>query len=441
MDDRVLYRDLAATYPQVDRGEGVYLYDVEGKRYLDFVGGAAVVTIGHGVPEIAEAMARQARRIAYTYGAQFTNEPQQALAAKVIELAPAGMDKVYFVSGGSEATETALKLIRQYFLARGKPNKWKVIGRWQSYHGNTMGAMAMSGRTSWRRDFGPYLADFPHLVPCYCYRCPFGQAYPACEVRCATDLERLIRQEGADTIAAFVAEPIVGTSGAGLTPPAEYYRIIREICDRHDVLFLADEIITGFGRTGRNFGVEHWGVVPDMMVVGKAISSGYTPLGAVILHARIVEAFRESKTNPLLPFTFAGNPLSAAVGLAVQEYAGKHRLFERVRTLEPVLVDRLAAIREHPHVGEVRGKGLLVGIELVADKGTKAPFPTERNVGRRAAQEAKQRGLLVLAGQPGLIDGVMGDHLLLAPPFVVTEAQLAEGLGLLREAIDAACAA
>jgi adenosylmethionine-8-amino-7-oxononanoate aminotransferase len=434
-DGAVLYRDLKKTYPTAVRGEGVYLWDADGRRYLDAAGGAAVVTVGHGVPEIVQAMADQAARIAYAYIAQFSNEPLERLAERVVALAPEGISKVYFVSGGSEAAETALKLARQYHLLRGHPGKYRVVSRWQAYHGNTIGALSMSGRTQWFRDFRPYALDFPHIAPCHCYRCPFDLAYPGCGVRCATDLERVIRQEGAESIAAFIAEPIVGTSGAALTPPAEYFRIVREICDRHDILFIADEVITGFGRTGRPFAIQHWGVVPDMLLVGKGISSGYAPLGGVLLHERVVQAFRETGASPFLPFTFAGNPVSCAAGLAVSDYAEKHGLFARAAGMGQVLFAELERLRRSPMVGEIRGMGLLAGIELVADRGDKRPFPPEAGIGRRVAAAAFSRGLILLAGQPGLVEGLAGDHLLLAPPYVITKEQIESVVEILGSAL------
>jgi adenosylmethionine-8-amino-7-oxononanoate aminotransferase len=433
--DAVLYRDLKKTFPTIVRGEGVYLYDADGRRYLDAAGGAAVVTIGHGVREVVRAIAEQAERVAYTYIAQFSNEPLERLAERVIGLAPSGLSKVYFVSGGSEAAETALKLVRQYHLARGNPGKYRIVSRWQAYHGNTMGALSMSGRTQWFRDYRPYALDFPHIAPCHCYRCPFDLKYPSCNVRCATDLERVIHQEGADSIAAFIAEPIVGTSGAAMTPPAEYFRVVRDICDRHDILFIADEVITGFGRTGRPFAIEHWNVTPDLMLVGKGISSGYAPLGGILVHDRVVQALRESGTNPFLPFTFAGNPVSCAAGVAVWDYAQRHGLFARAAQMGDELFRRLDRLGS-PMVGEVRGRGLLAGLELVADRETRAIFPPALGVGRRVAAAALRRGLVILAGQPGVMEGVAGDHLLLAPPYVITPAEIEVTVNQLGESLD-----
>ena len=308
METRVLTRDLTKTYPVVVRGEGVYLYDRDGRQYLDAAGGAMVVTIGHGVKEVAAAMAAQAEQVAYAYTNQFVTESLLGLADRVIALAPPGMAKVYFVSGGSEANETAIKLARQYFIARGKESKWRVVARWQSYHGNTGIALSATGRRPARRGYGPYLLPFPHIPPCYCYRCPLDKKYPSCDVACADELERAIAQEGADTIAAFIAEPIVGTSAAALTPPPDYFERIREICDRHDILFIADEVVTGFGRTGTNFAIEQFGVIPDLITIAKGASSGYAPLGGVIVHERIVRDFSRRVRHRPFPSPTRGAP-------------------------------------------------------------------------------------------------------------------------------------
>jgi adenosylmethionine-8-amino-7-oxononanoate aminotransferase len=436
MHTRVLARDLTKTYPVVVRGEGVYLYDRDGRRYLDAAGGAMVVTIGHGVKEVAAAMAAQAEQVAYVYTNQFVTESLLGLADRVIALAPPGMARVYFVSGGSEANETAIKLARQYFIARGKASKWRVVARWQSYHGNTGIALSATGRRPARRGYEPYLLPFPHIPPCYCYRCPLDKKYPSCDVACADELERALAQEGADTIAAFIAEPIVGTSAAGLTPPPGYFEKIRAICDRNDILFIADEVVTGFGRTGTNFAIEQFGVVPDIITIAKGVSSGYAPLGGVIVHERIVQAFLDAGATPTLPFTYAGSPVATAAGVAVLDYVAAHGLVKRVGELEPYFFERLRTLEELPCVGEVRGRGLMAGIELVSDKASKATFPPAERVAARVAQEAMRRGLIVLDGHPGMVDGVAGDHLMITPPYVVTPAQIDDLVRILREAIQ-----
>jgi adenosylmethionine-8-amino-7-oxononanoate aminotransferase len=257
-NDCIFYRNLNRVYPIIEHGQGIYLYDTDGNEYLDFGSGIAVVNIGYNVPEVIQAMADQSQKASFIYSAPFTNEPQIRLSKKIIDLAPEGMSKVIFVSGGSEAVETAIKLARQYHLERGKESKYRIISRWTGYHGNTLGALSASGRPSWRYHYTPYLQNFPHIHPPYCYRCPYEKTYPECNVFCAHELERVINFEGADYISAFIAEPVIGTSATGVTPPPEYYPIIRDICTRHDILFISDEVITGFGRTGANFGIDHW---------------------------------------------------------------------------------------------------------------------------------------------------------------------------------------
>ncbi len=441
MEPSLLTRDLGRLYPVVDRGEGVYLYDRDGRRYIDAAGGAMVVTIGHGVKEVATAVAAQMERVAYAYTNQFVTEALLSLAGRVISMAPAGMSRVYFVSGGSEANEIAIKLARQYFLAQGKESKWRVVARKQSYHGTTGIALSATGRKPARQGMEPYLLPFPHISPCYCYRCPFGKEYPTCAVACAEELERIIQQEGAETIAAFIAEPIVGTSAAGLTPPPEYFPAIRRICDRHDILFICDEVVTGFGRTGTNFAIERSGVTPDIITFAKGISSGYAPLGGVILHDRLVRCFLERGVSPHLPFTYAGNPVAAAAGLAVLDYMAANRLLDRVRELEPHFFGQLRTLEKLPWVGEVRGRGLLAGIELVRDRSSKQTFPPEWRVGARVAEEAMRRALIVLPGHAGMVDDVRGDHLVLAPPYVVTPAEIDEIIGILRASIESVATA
>lgn len=296
--EHIFCRDWRKSYPTIDRGEGIYLFDTHGKRYLDASGGPAVVSIGHGVcEEVIDAMVEQARRVCFPYVGHFVSEPQIELAKKIIHFAPPGMSEVYFVSGGSEATEVALKLVRQYHIEHGNLSKVKVISRWQSYHGATVGALSLSGHTPRRMDYLPYLFSFPHILPPYCYRCPFGKEYPSCDIYCAYDLERTIKREGKESIAAFIAEPIIGNTVGAAVPPPEYFPIIKEICNRYGILLVVDEVITGFGRTGRNFGIDHWGIVPDLIITGKGMSSGYTPLGAVIIHEDVYDVFMKSKRS------------------------------------------------------------------------------------------------------------------------------------------------
>lgn len=431
-----VFRDFTKRYPVMVRGQGVYLYDREGREYLDAVGGISVVNIGHGVPEILAAMRAQAEQVAFVHGGSFINEPAMALAEELAAWAPPGLDKVLLLSGGSEATETAMKLAHQYHRERGRPGKFRIVSRWTSYHGNTLGALSMSGRTAWRKAFAPYLLPFPKIHPPYCYRCPYGSRYPGCGIACAEDLERTITFEGADSIAAFIAEPVIGTSAAGVTPPPEYYPRIREICDRHDVLFIADEVITGVGRTGRNFGIEHWGVIPDMITTAKALSSGYLPLAAVILHQRVYEAIARGSGQTTQGFTYSGHPLCASVGLAVLAYLKAHRLVEQAARIGGILLERLGSLRRFPIVGDVRGTGLITGVEFVADQATRRPFPVEAAVTRRIVQATLDAGVMVVPGMSGMIDGVLGDHIQISPPYIFTEAHVEQLVGALERAIQ-----
>ena len=435
-ESRVFYRDRKKVYPLIDRGEGIYLYDRAGKRYIDATGGPLVVNIGHSVPEIINAMIEQAKKVCFPYVGHFVSESQIELAKKVIDFAPPGMSRVYFVSGGSEAAEIALKIVRQYHLERGEHSRVKVIGRWQGYHGATMGALSLGGHTFYRKDYLPYMLNFPHIQAPYCYRCRFGREYPSCGIICAYELERTINEEGKESIGAFILEPVTGSSLGAVVPPPEYFPIIREICDRYGILLVVDEVITGFGRTGKNFGIDHWSVVPDVIITGKGISSGYAPLGAVIIHERVYDVFLRSKrTSFFLGYTYSGNPLSCAVGLAVLQYIEKHRLVERSANMGNYLFERLSRLLELPMVGDIRGKGLLLGIELVQGKETNTPFERSRKIAETIVKKAFDKGLILLPGH-GLEDGVVGDLLMIAPPFIVKEEEIKEISNILEKVIQ-----
>lgn len=433
--DNVFYRDMHYRYLKVDRGRGIYIYDETGKRYIDASSGPVAASIGHGVEEIKEAMARQADKISYAYQLFFTNGPQIELAEKVIELAPHGMSKVYFVSGGSEASETALKVARFYHIIRNDSSRYKVVSRWQSYHGNTIGALSMSGHVERREHYIPYLINFPHISPAYCYRCPFKREYPGCGIECAHELERVIKQEGKHTIAAFIAEPVSGSSIGAAVPPPEYFKIIRSICDKYEILFIVDEVMTGFGRTGKNFGIDHWEVIPDIMIIGKGVSCGYTPLGAVILHEKVVDEFlRNSKTFSHHGFTWAGNPLSCAIALEVQNYIQKNNLIERVAELSPYLSEKLNSLKEIPIIGDVRGKGFLMGIEFVKNQKEKTPFERERKITENILEVTFEKGLLLVGGTR-MVEGMIGDHVRVAPPFIVKKEDIDDIITILKESI------
>jgi adenosylmethionine-8-amino-7-oxononanoate aminotransferase len=435
-DRHVFHAALRKQFPVVSHGEGCWLYDTDGKRYLDACGGAMVVNIGHGVPGVARVMQEQASRVAFAHRGQFSNAPLQRLAALVAGLTPDGVDVMFPASGGSEAVETAIKLAHKYHCDRGRPGKHRVVARWQSYHGNTLGALSATGMSGRRAPYSSFLLDFPHIAAMQCYRCPFDSTYPECALRCADDLERVIRQEGAHTISAFIAEPLVAAAGGAPVPPPGYFERIREICDRHDVLFICDEVVCGFGRTGRPFGIQHWNVVPDMIVVAKGMSSGYAPLAGVVVKRSIVDTIRETSGLFSHGYTYGGNPVAAAVGVFVLEYLRDNKLIERSAEMGTYLQARLATLRAHPSVGDVRGVGLLVGIEFVRDRAAKAPFDPAIAYGLAVVQEATSRGLLVYPGS-GTVDGVAGDHILVAPPFIITREEIDTVVRLLDETLTA----
>ena len=434
----IFHRTLRDTWPRVSHGEGVYVYDVDGNRYLDACAGVHVVSIGHGVPEVIAAMREQASKICFAYS-RFVSDAQLDLADKIVGITPPGLDRVFFVSGGSEATESAMKMARKYHLARGNASKFKVVSRWQSWHGNTVGALSMSGRSTWREDYAPYLLNFPHINPPYPYRCPYCAERNACSLDCADELERVIKQEGPDSISAFIAEPILGTSAGGVMPPPDYYPRIREICDRYDVLMIVDEVVTGFGRTGLDFGIQHWDVVPDIMATGKGLSSGYSPIAATVARGDIYDAIYDKSDSFVHGHTYGGNALSCATALAVQNYIADNDLVSKCAHMGDRMLEKLKPLEAMPHVGEVRGKGLLLGIEFVADKVTRAPFDPALGLTNRIVGNAFDKGVLVMAGSPGLVEGKSGDHIAISPPFTITESEVDDVVDIVTESIQDVC--
>jgi len=427
------------SYRVAQRGQGIYIYDTEGKRYLDGIGGTHVVTIGHGVPEIAEAMAEQARQVCFTNKTQFTSPAQESLAEKVVQMAPEGMAKVIFATGGSIANEIAIQLAQYYHLERGRPSKHKIIGRWHSYHGCTMTTLAASGSLEVRRGRPNYQLDlnFPHIQAPHCYQCAFHRSYPSCELACANELARVIEQEGPDNIAAFIAEPIVGGAGSAIVPKPGYYEKIREICDFYEVLLIAEEVVTGFGRTGKNFGIEHWKAIPDLITTAKGLSSGYAPIGAVIIHQKIAETFFKGSRLSLPTFvTYSGHPISCAAALVVQNYIAKHHLIEQCAVRGKYLKQQLQQLAERESlIGDVRGEGLLIGIELVQNQSTHQPFPRALKLAERLVQMALTQGL-ILRGRAGTGTGPEGDHILISPPFIITEPECDELVAILESSIQ-----
>jgi len=401
------------------------------------------VNVGHAVPEIVDAIANQAGTLAFSYGHKVDNAPRRRLGELVQAWAPSGMGstRTLFSSGGAEANEAALKLSVQYHRENGNPCKTRFISRWQSYHGNTIGALSLSGRTQWRQDFESLLLNVPHIQPPYCYRCPYGRLYPACDFTCADELERVIRQIGPANVAAFIAEPIIGTTMSAVVPPPEYYPRIRQICDEYGVLLIVDEVMSGFGRTGRRFGIDHWEVTPDIITVAKGISGGYSPLAATILREEIWRAFEAGSGRVQHSYTYGGNPLSCVAGVAVLTYLEQHGLVKRAGEVgERLIRDLHNATGDLACVGDVRGLGLFIGVELVADSRTKEPFPAKLDVAHWVVDEAFERGLLVLGGVTGNIDGVAGDHVELLPPYTIEDDHCEFIVKTMRESIEAAVA-
>lgn len=422
--DSIFPRRFGRRYPYAARGEGVYLIDENGKRYLDACGGAAVVTIGHGVREVVEEISRQAAALAYAHTSQFHTRVGAELAEWLAGKFPGPRQavRVHFTSGGSEATETAIKIARQYWLSRGQPARYKILSRWHGYHGATLGALALSGNRSRREPYAALLPPVDHIAACYCYRCPLGLEFPSCELACARELDRAIESAGPDTVAGFILEPVVGAT-SGAVPPEGYLRLVREICDAHQVLLIADEVLTGAGRTGRYFAVEHWDVVPDLILLGKGLTSGYMPLGAVLVAEKVWRAIEAGAGTLDHGFTYQGHPPSVAAGLAVQRYLETHGLVEQARQRGAYLARRLECLRQLPCVGDVRGKGLLQTVEFVSDQATRRPFPADARFSERLFEALRERSVLVYPMR-GTADGSSGDHILIAPPFVIEEQQI-----------------
>jgi adenosylmethionine-8-amino-7-oxononanoate aminotransferase len=430
-------RNLRREYPQAVRGEGSYIFTADGRKYLDAAGGAAVVNIGHGVADVAQAMAEQAARLAYVHSSQFTTAQAEELAGRLLALAPANFrgGRVYFTSGGSEATETALKLCRQYWMERGETKRFRILSRQQSYHGSTLGALAVSGNARRREPFAPMLAEWGHIAPCYCHRCPFEDTYPQCKLACADDLEALLQKTGEKTAAGFIIEPVSGATLGAVAPPDGYLARIREICSRHDLLLIADEIMTGMGRTGKPLAVNHWNIEPDIILLGKGIAGGYAPLGAVLVSAEVSERLARRSGVFLHGFTYNAHPVSLAAGLAVLRHMEKHKLMARVDPVGRALRKALESLRRFPCVGDIRGMGLLMGIEFVGDGQTGEPFPAEAGITGKIFQAALERGVATYPMQ-GCVDGTRGDHILLAPPFIIDKTEIQEIAAALEHAIS-----
>ena len=437
----LLHQDPNYAFPVLVRGDGIYLYDETGNRYIDGIAGAGNVTLGHGRRRIAEAMSEQAESLGYCFSAHFSNRVALDLARRLALLAPGNLNHAYFVSGGSEGIETALKLAYLYHLGRGNGQKQLVISRWGGYHGATLGALSVSGTTA-RSPFSNWLLPFPHIAPCYPYRCSFAGCEGQCNLACARELEKAILQSGPENVAAFVAEPVVLGGVAIGVPPPDYLPLIREICDKYDVLFIADEVITGFGRTGKLFAVEHWDTVPDMIVFAKGISSGYIPLGGVLFSDGIREVLDSADQGLPHVFTSVNNPIAMKVGATVLDIIEEEDILQHVTEVGDYLLESVLGLQKHSMVGEVRGKGLMLGMELVRNRDTKEPFDPSLGVHARMRRILLEKGLSAGASG-GAADWKQGDDLRLHPPLIITREQvdkvvsiIDEGLAKLQRELD-----
>ncbi|MFT3719329.1 aspartate aminotransferase family protein [Pseudorhodoferax sp.] len=435
----ILHRHLRHTPPVAVSARGMLVHDAQGRAYLDACGGAAVSSLGHGHPEVLAAMHAQIDRLAYAHTSFFTSAAAEELADELVQSAPPGLEHVYLVSGGSEAVEAALKMARQYFVEIGQPQRTHFIARRQSYHGNTLGALAVGGN-AWRREpFAPLLTPATHVAPCYPYREQRADETPRqYGQRLARELEEAILAQGADRVIAFVAETVGGATAGVLTPVPGYFQAVREVCDRHGVLLILDEVMCGMGRTGTLYASEQEDVVPDLVTIAKGLGGGYQPIGAVLAHRRIVEAMSRGSGFFQHGHTYLGHPVACAGALAVQRVIRRDGLLAKVRDDGAHFGTLLRqALGEHPHVGDIRGRGFFWGVELVADRAGKTPFDPAHQVHAQVKKAAMARGLMVYP-MGGTVDGRQGDHVLLAPPFIATRADLERIAGLLAESIDAA---
>ncbi len=440
-DTNVFQRQINVVMPRAVKGDGVYIIDSGGKRYLDGSGGAAVSCLGHSDADVIKAIQEQAETLAFAHTGFFTSTAAEELADTLVAKAPGGIEKVYFMSGGSEAVEASLKMARQYFLENGEPGRTRFIARRQSYHGNTLGALSAGGSVLRREPFEPMLMSVSHIAPCYAYR---GQADGETEedygLRVADELETEIQRLGPGTVAAFIAETVVGAT-AGVVPPVKgYFKRIREICDRHGVVLILDEVMSGMGRTGTTFACEQDGIAPDIVCVAKGLAGGYQPIGAALVSEKIFAAFRDGSGFFQHGHTYMGHPTASAAALAVQRKIASANLLDNVRKQGGLLHDLLhERLGNHANIGDIRGRGLFRGIELVADRASKEPLDPKLKLHARIKAQAMDRGLICYPGG-GTADGVRGDHVLLAPPFIIEEAQIRDLVEILGDAIEAALA-
>jgi adenosylmethionine-8-amino-7-oxononanoate aminotransferase len=426
----VFYRRLKRDYPRVVRGEGVWLHGADGERWLDACSGAYVVNVGHGVSEIAEAVAEQAKRVAYVNGTAFTHDPVEELASEIAGFCPKPLDKTFFLCSGTDVVEAAFKLARQHFAETGRPKKNKIVSLSPSYHGNTILSLSASARPAYKKHFEGWLVDFPSIQAPYPYR--FAPEHPSMT---GDALEEKILEIGAENIAAFIGEPVGGSSTGASVPQANYWKRVREICDKHEIFWIADEVLTGIGRTGYWSALEPYGAVPDMILFGKGLTGGYAALSALVTHEDALRPIAAGTGALLHNATFSHSALGCAAGVAALRYIKENDLIARAKKTGETLHAKLAVLRERPEIGDVRGRGMLAGIEFVKDKASKTPFPRELKFAETFCETAQAAGLVVWQSTAGA-DGVDGDFVMIAPPFAIADAEIDEILARFTRTLD-----
>jgi adenosylmethionine-8-amino-7-oxononanoate aminotransferase len=429
----LFYQD-RSRLPTVSHGEGIYLFDTEGKRYLDGSSGAIAANLGHDNERVVSAAVRQLNKVAFAYRTQFENNPANELARTLARLAPAELNRVFFVNSGSEAVEAAIKLARQFWWSVGRRGKTTVFSTRPSYHGATLGALATTDYTPLNVPFRNMTFHSPKVASAFCYHCPLAKEYPECGIACAQELEQKIQVYGPENVAAFIVEPIGGSTTGAAVPPDEYFPIIERICHEYEILLIVDDVMMGCGRTGTFYGFEHWDITPDIVATSKGLSAGYSPIGAILAGDTVVEPVLESG-GFMHGHTYAGNPLSAAIALAAVQEIIDQRLVDNAREVGTYMHERLHELKEkHPLIGDIRGRGLIAGVEFIQDREVRKPFPSNWYVALEATEIARNNGLLVYPRRS--IMGMMGDHVLVAPPLIINREQVDELIGLFDQTLE-----
>lgn len=440
--NHVFYRNQNWHYPKVIRGDGVYLFTEDGRKYLDACSGSSVANIGHGNHEVAEHTKKQMERIAFTHLSRWTVDTIEDCAGKVAKWAPGDLNHVYFVSGGSEASETAIKMVREYFVERDgtKSSKWKVISKWNSFHGNTLGSLSMTGISERRTIYDPMLINFPKIHQFYHYRNPWEcKTLEETSIKAALELEQEILRQGPDNIAAFISEPVVGSATPGIHPTNIYFKMIKDICEKYDILLIIDEVMSGFGRTGRKFGIDHYGVQPDIIIAAKGMSCGYTPIGAAVVSDEIFDTIMVKGSGIFVHgHTYGGNPLSCGIASKVIEIVEREKYVQNSHRMGQYLMKKLEKLYQYPIVGDIRGKGLMVGMEFVKNQDTKQPFEVKDKVNNLVMNNCLNEGIIMYPGG-GSVDGNRGDHILITPPINIIKSEIDELVEGLEKAIIKTC--